>query len=148
MIMNLFFQSLDFSEKRRVHFHEFMLEFHQKTKKIRTFKNKDPVKIICNDLAKEIKVLCFDEFQIVDITDAMIVGRLFEELISTGVIIITTSNFKPHELYKDGLNRQLFIPFINLIEDKFKILEVDSKVDYRKKKIKNAGKIFYKNKHR
>ena len=59
MIMNLFFQSLDFSEKRRVHFHEFMLEFHQKTKKIRTFKNKDPVKIICNDLAKEIKVLCF-----------------------------------------------------------------------------------------
>ena len=74
MIMNLFFQSLDFSEKRRVHFHEFMLEFHQKTKKIRTFKNKDPVKIICNDLAREIKVLCFDEFQIVDITDAMIVG--------------------------------------------------------------------------
>ena len=144
MIMNLFFQSLDFSEKRRVHFHEFMLEFHQKTKKIRTFKNKDPVKIICNDLSKEIKVLCFDEFQIVDITDAMIVGRLFEELISTGVIIITTSNFKPNELYKDGLNRQLFIPFINLIEDKFKILEVDSKVDYRKKKLKMQERFFLK----
>ena len=144
MIMNLFFQSLDFSEKRRVHFHEFMLEFHQKTKKIRTSKNKDPVKIICNDLAKEIKVLCFDEFQIVDITDAMIVGRLFEELISTGVIIITTSNFKPYELYKDGLNRQLFIPFINLIEDKFKILEVDSKVDYRKKKLKMQERFFLK----
>ena len=144
MIMNLFFQSLDFSEKRRVHFHEFMLEFHQKTKKIRTSKNKDPVKIICNDLANEIKVLCFDEFQIVDITDAMIVGRLFEELISTGVIIITTSNFKPYELYKDGLNRQLFIPFINFIEDKFKILEVDSKVDYRKKKLKMQERFFLK----
>ena len=144
MIMNLFFQSLDFSEKRRVHFHEFMLEFHQKTKKIRTFKNKDPVKIICNDLSKEIKVLCFDEFQIVDITDAMIVGRLFEELISTGVIIITTSNFKPYELYKDGLNRQLFIPFINLIENKFKILEVDNKVDYRKKKLKMQERFFLK----
>ena len=74
----------------------------------------------------------------------MIVGRLFEELISTGVIIITTSNFKPHELYKDGLNRQLFIPFINLIEDKFKILEVDSKVDYRKKKLKMQERFFLK----
>ena len=144
MIMNLFFQSLDFSEKRRVHFHEFMHEFHQKTKKNRNLKNRDPVKIICNDIAKEIRVLCFDEFQIVDITDAMIVGRLFEELINNEVIIITTSNFEPNELYKDGLNRQLFFPFINFIEDRFKILEVDSKVDYRKRKLKIQNRFFLK----
>ncbi|MFL2803246.1 MAG: cell division protein ZapE [Paracoccaceae bacterium] len=143
MIMNLFFQGLYISEKRRVHFHEFMHEFHQKTKKIRNDKLKDPIKRICDDIAKDIKVLCFDEFQIVDITDAMIVGRLFEELIKNGVIIITTSNFKIHELYKDGLNRKLFLPFINFIEKKFKILEVDSKVDYRKKKLRVQNRFFF-----
>ena len=144
MIMNLFFHSLKISEKRRVHFHEFMHEFHQKTKKIRSTKNKDPVKIICKDLAKEIKVLCFDEFQIVDITDAMIVGRLFEELMKNEVTIITTSNYKPHELYKDGLNRQLFVPFIIYIENNLKILEVDNCVDYRKNKLKFQDRFFLK----
>ena len=142
MIMNLFFRELYISEKRRVHFHEFMHEFHQKTKKIRNNKHKDPIKRICDDMAKGIRALCFDEFQIVDITDAMIVGRIFEELINNGVIIITTSNFKTHELYKDGLNRKLFIPFIKFIENNFKILEVDSKIDYRKKKLRIQNRFF------
>ena len=146
MIMNLFFQNLNITEKQRVHFHEFMHDFHQKTKKIRTKKNKDPIKTICSEIAKDIKVLCFDEFQIVDITDAMIVGRLFDELIKKKVTIITTSNFKPRELYGEGLNRELFIPFIELIENKLKILEVDNKVDYRKKKLIIESRFFLKNK--
>ncbi len=144
MIMNLFFESLDISKKRRVHFHEFMHEFHKKTKIVRSIKNKDPLKRLCNDIAKEYKVLCFDEFQIFDITDAMIVGRLFEELIKKEVIIITTSNYKPYELYKDGLNRKLFLPFIKFIEKKLKILEVDNKVDYRKKKLTLKDRFFLK----
>ena len=146
MIMNLFFKCVKIKEKRRVHFHEFMNEFHQETKKIRNLKNKDPIKKICDEISKKIKVLCFDEFQIVDITDAMIVGRLFEELIKKNVIIITTSNFKPFELYKDGLNRKLFLPFIDFIEDKFKILEVDNKIDYRKKKLTIQNRFFLEKK--
>ena len=146
MIMNLFFKCVKIKEKRRVHFHEFMNEFHQETKKIRNLKNKDPIKTICSEIAKDIKVLCFDEFQIVDITDAMIVGRLFDELIKKKVTIITTSNFKPRELYGEGLNRELFIPFIELIENKLKILEVDNKVDYRKKKLIIESRFFLKNK--
>ena len=114
MIMDLFFQGLNITEKQRVHFHEFMHDFHQKTQKIRIKKNKDHIKTICSEIAKNIKVLCFDEFQIVDITDAMIVGRLFDELIKKKVTIITTSNFKPRELYGEGLNRELFLSLIHI----------------------------------
>ena len=112
MLMDLFFESIDNSRKIRVHFHAFMYEFHEKMRKIRPTRRKNPVRTACQEILKDISLLCFDEFQVVDITDAMIIGRVFEELFSSGITVVTTSNFHPEELYKDGLNRGLFLPFI------------------------------------
>ena len=145
MLMDLFFESIDTSRKIRVHFHAFMFQFHEKIKKIRFARRKDPVHIVCNEILKDINLLCFDEFQVIDITDAMIVGRVFEELFLNGITVVTTSNFHPNELYKDGLNRGLFLPFINLLVNNLTVLEVNNLIDYRTKKLRDGDSYFCEN---
>ena len=143
MLMDLFYDCANISGKRRVHFHAFMQEIH---KKIGFERNKglgDPIKSISSKIAKKIQLLCFDELQILDITDAMIVGRLFEKLFDLGVTIVTTSNITPDDLYKDGLNRNLFLPFIELLKQNVELCKVDSNTDYRQGLIR--GKESYLN---
>ncbi len=142
MVMDLFFESVTSSRKRRVHFHAFMYEFHERLKNIRVMRKKDPVRIICQEILNEIDLLCFDEFQIIDITDAMIIGRLFQELFFGGLTVVTTSNFHPEELYKDGLNRGLFLPFITLLMKNVEIVEVDNQKDYRNGKLRKEDSYF------
>lgn len=142
MLMDLFFESIDNSRKIRVHFHAFMYEFHEKIRKIRPTRRKNPVRTVCQEILKDISLLCFDEFQVVDITDAMIIGRVFEELFSSGITVVTTSNFHPEELYKDGLNRGLFLPFIRSLIDNLTVLEVNNLIDYRTKKLREGDSYF------
>ena len=122
MLMDLFVKNLSVSN-RRVHFHAFMQEIHTSLHKARGLGKKDPLAVVANKVIKNFKVIALDEMQIKDITDAMIVGRLFTLLLDGGVKVITTSNRIPSDLYKDGLNRQLFLPFIDLIEKQLNILK-------------------------
>ena len=141
MLMDLFVKNLLVSN-RRVHFHAFMQEIHGSLHKARGLGRKDPLAVVANKVIKNYKVLALDEMQIKDITDAMIVGRLFTLLLDGGVKIVTTSNRIPSDLYKDGLNRQLFLPFIDLIEKQLNILNLASKIDYRKNKLRGAPVYF------
>ncbi|MFO1106621.1 MAG: cell division protein ZapE [Amaricoccus sp.] len=131
MLMELFFQTVPVSPKRRVHFHAFMQEIHRGIGAARAKGGTDPVRPVADAVADGATLLCFDEMQITDITDAMLVGRLFERLFERGVVIVTTSNRAPDELYKDGLNRQLFLPFIALIKERLELHELDSPTDHR-----------------
>ena len=135
MLMDLFFSHVEAEPKRRVHFHEFMQDVHARLHKARK-KAKDPLGDVARDLAGEARLLCLDEMQIADIADAMIVGRLFQVMIERGTVVVTTSNAPPEELYKDGLNRQLFLPFIALIADKLDVVPLDSPTDYRLGRVK------------
>ena len=117
MLMDLFFAGLQVNAKRRIHFHAFMQDIH---KRRQALKDGDVVAQIAVDLAKQAQVLCLDEMQISDIADAMIVGRLFHALMANGTVIVTTSNLPPDELYKDGLNRSLFLPAIKMLETQFR----------------------------
>ena len=141
MLMDLFVKNLLVSN-RRVHFHAFMQEIHTSLHKARGLGKKDPLAVVANKVIKNFKVLALDEMQIKDITDAMIVGRLFTLLLDGGVTIITTSNRIPSDLYKDGLNRQLFLPFIDLIEKHLNILNLATTTDYRKNKLRGAPVYF------
>jgi cell division protein ZapE len=141
MLMDLFVKNLLVSN-RRVHFHAFMQEIHLSLHKARSSGSKDPLAVVANKVIKNFKVLALDEMQIKDITDAMIVGRLFTLLLNGGVKIVTTSNRIPLDLYKNGLNRQLFLPFIYLIEEQLNILNLASKIDYRKNKLRGAPVYF------
>jgi cell division protein ZapE len=139
MLMDLFFDKATVGHKRRVHFHEFMIEVQEKLhawrKLEKSQREPDPIGPIADQLAKEAWLLCFDEFHVVDIADAMILGRLFEALFNRGVVVVATSNFAPDVLYKDGLNRELFLPFIDLIKKKLDILHLDSPTDYRHERL-------------
>lgn len=135
MLMDMFFQHVPTSEKRRVHFHAFMQEVQSALHEVRKTGVDDAIKPVAEGIAKGLKLLCFDEMQITDIADAMIVGRLFERLFEAGVVIVTTSNRPPRDLYKDGLNRALFLPFISLLEDRLEVDELDAMVDYRQDRL-------------
>ena len=145
MIMDLFFEELDVRHKRREHFHAFMSDVHERIFRWRQasragqVKGSDPVAPVARDLAREARVLCFDEFAVNDIADAMLLGRLFEALLGEGVTVVATSNRPPVDLYKDGLNRQLFLPFIAMIEQRFEVIELASRTDYRLEKLAGAA---------
>jgi len=131
MLMDLFVDHLAIPEKRRVHFHAFMQEVHAGMNAARKTGVDDAIAPVAASIAAQVRVLAFDEMQISDITDAMIVGRLFEALFAAGVVIVTTSNRPPDDLYKDGLNRQLFLPFIAQIKQQMVVHELASPTDYR-----------------
>ncbi|MFO0991395.1 MAG: cell division protein ZapE [Hyphomicrobiales bacterium] len=137
MLMDIFLEIAPVEAKRRVHFHGFMQDVHARVFAIRqTARNGDAVSRVAAAIGDELTLLCLDEMQINDIADAMIVGRLFEGLLAKGTVIVTTSNTPPAGLYPDGLNRQLFLPFVRLIEERFDILAADGTRDYRLGRIK------------
>jgi len=141
MLMDLFFATSPMVRKRRVHFHEFMADVHERVHIYRLeIKNgdageHDPIQRAATAIAEESWLLCFDEFHITDIADAMILGRLFTRLFELGVIVVATSNLAPSELYKDGLNRALFLPFIGMLERHCAVVRLDARVDFRLEKL-------------
>lgn len=131
MLMDLMAEAASEYTSRRVHFHEFMQEVQAGLEQARKRGDQDAVRPVALEVARSTRLLCFDEMQITDIADAMIVGRLFQVLFEQGVVIVTTSNRVPEDLYKHGLNRQLFLPFIDLIRERMEVVNLDSEVDHR-----------------
>ncbi len=142
MLMDLFEASVGIAAKRRVHFHAFMQEVHRGMHEARKKGVDDALAPVAARVADEVRLLCFDEMQITDITDAMIVGRLFEMLLADGVVIVTTSNRPPEDLYRDGLNRALFLPFIALLRARLDVVELESPTDYRQHRLAGAQVYF------
>lgn len=141
MLMDLFVDASPVPA-RRVHFHAFMQEIHAGMHKARNDGVEDALKPVAQAVVAEVKLLAFDEMQITDITDAMIVGRLFQMLMDAGVVIVTTSNRIPDDLYKDGLNRQLFLPFIELLKEQMEVAELASPKDYRQDRMSGSPVYF------
>ena len=153
-LMDLFFETSDVAKKRRVHFHMFMAEVHglvnawrtgdaaARQARFGTSRGDDPVPPAAELIARDARLLCFDEFHVTDIADAMILGRLFEQLFARGVTVAATSNRAPDELYKDGLNRQLFVPFIEMLKARMQVVEVSGPRDYRLDHLRAAGTWF------
>jgi len=140
MLMDLFVETLPIRRKRRVHFHEFMLEVDRLLREERTKEKGDPVAQVAARLAAEVRCLAFDEMVVKNTADAMIMSRLFTALIrDQGVTVVTTSNRPPGDLYKDGLNRGLFLPFIDLIESELDVLPLNGPVDYRLERLAGIG---------
>jgi cell division protein ZapE len=141
MLMDLFFHNAPIKRKRRVHFHAFMADVHSRVhdwrqrKKVGAVKGEEPLAHVAEALADQAWLLCFDEFSVTDITDAMILGRLFQALFARGVVVVATSNVEPARLYEGGLNRSLFTPFIRMIEDRMKVLALDARTDFRLEKL-------------
>jgi len=131
MLMDLAYEHIAVRPKRRVHFHAFMLETHARLRDKRRDEEGDPLERVAEDIADEVKLLCFDEMVVNNPADAMILSRLFEHLLERGVRVVTTSNRRPGDLYRDGLNRELFLPFIGLVERRFDVVEVNGPTDYR-----------------
>ncbi|MDP3264719.1 MAG: cell division protein ZapE [Tabrizicola sp.] len=143
MLMDLFTEATVSSQKRRVHFHAFMQEVHRGMHAARQRGVEDPLGPVADQVIREVRLLAFDEMQITDITDAMIVGRLFEKLFAAGIVIVTTSNRPPQDLYKDGLNRGIFLPFIAMLEDRLEVVELESPTDYRQHRLEGAQVYFH-----
>src|SRR5690606_15399512 len=135
-LMDNFFESLPFDRKLRVHFHRFMRRVHAELKKLDGKKN--PLKLVADTIAAEVRVICFDEFFVSDITDAMILGTLMEELFARGVALVATSNIVPDGLYRDGLQRARFLPAIELLNKHTLVVNVDGGVDYRLRALEQA----------
>lgn len=141
MLMDLFYEASSLTPRRRVHFHAFMQEVHAGIFEARKKQIEDPIIPVADTIADGASLLCFDEMQITDITDAMIVGRLFERLFERGVVVVATSNRHPDDLYKEGLNRQLFLPFIEELKAHLDTHHLESKTDHRQARI--AGMKVY-----
>jgi cell division protein ZapE len=131
MLMDLAFEAIAFEPKRRVHFHEFMLEVHDRLRRERLAERGDPIPPVARAIAAEARFLAFDEMVINNTADAMILSRLMSQLLGQGVTVVTTSNRPPHELYKGGLNRELFLPFIALVERELDVVSLNGPTDYR-----------------
>lgn len=156
LLMDLFFNNTPIGAKRRIHFHEFMIEAHERITAWREADDKtkrrhkaydrknpdDPIPYAAHDIAQDAMLLCFDEFQVSDIADAMILGRLFSALFDHGVVVVATSNRHPDDLYKDGLNRQLFLPFIELLKTKTETFQLQAAEDYRLSRLGGAP-VYY-----
>jgi cell division protein ZapE len=141
MLMDLFHSGVPVNNKQRVHFLEFMADVHERIARHRTRSDGDPLAAVAKEIAGEASLLCFDEFQVTDIADAMILGRLFQGLFAAQVVIVATSNVPPQSLYKDGLNRGLFLPFIAMLKEKQEVVELLSAKDYRLEKL--TGRRLY-----
>lgn len=154
MLMDLFYELAPVKAKKRVHFHEFMLDIHARLKEWRGLSAKeraarggratadDPIPPVARQIAMEATLLCFDEMQVTDIADAMVLGRLYKELLERGVVIVATSNRVPDDLYKGGLNRQLFLPFIEMIKNLFDVVPLDGPTDYRYDRLKGVATYY------
>jgi len=141
MLMDLFYEVSPVQRRRRAHFHEFMIDVHERVHglrqkmKVGEYAGEDPIELVAKDLAREAWLLCFDEFHVTDIADAMILGRLFAQLFTRGVVMVATSNVAPVDLHKDGLNRALFVPFIDMLEAHMDIVRLASRTDFRLEKL-------------
>jgi cell division protein ZapE len=154
MLMDLFFDAAPVQAKRRTHFHVFMGEIHRlidawrkgdaaaRKARFGQHRGDDPIPPVADVVAADAALLCFDEFQVTDIADAMILGRLFEALFAQGVTLVATSNRRPDQLYKDGINRQLFLPFVDLLESRVEVVSVTGPHDYRLDRLRAAGTWF------
>lgn len=142
MLMDLLFEEIAFEPKRRAHFHEFMADVHDRIGAARATVPGDPIPHVAKDLASEAKLLCFDELHVTDIADAMILGRLFQGLYAAGTVMVATSNAHPSSLYKNGLNRELFLPFIAKLQDQMEVVELKSDKDFRLDKLAGAQLYF------
>lgn len=148
LLMDLFFEAAPVKAKRRVHFHAFMADVHarihqwRQRRKAGEVGGEDPIAPVAAEMAAQAWLLCFDEFSVRDIADAMILGRLFAQLFAAGVVVVATSNVTPDDLYKDGLNRALFLPFIALLHERLDICALDARTDFRLEKLARAP-VFY-----
>ena len=138
MLMDLAFAHIDIRPKRRVHFNEFMLETHGRLRKARESEEGDPIEPVAEAIAAEAQLLAFDEMQVTNPADAMILSRLFGKLLAQGVKVVTTSNRPPRDLYLNGLNRELFIPFIELIERRMAVVPINGPTDYRLERLQGV----------
>jgi cell division protein ZapE len=145
MLMDLFFAHATTEPRRRVHFHEFLIEVHAAIHTHRQHSGDDPIPVVAAVVAASAKLLCFDEMQVRDVADAAILSRLFTALFEAGTMIVATSNRPPADLYKDGLNRQLFLPFIALLEDRLDIVPLNGPVDYRLDRLGGAPTYYVPN---
>ena len=147
MLMDMFYERAEVTRKRRVHFHAFMADVHAAIFKYRQalkrgeVKGEDPIEPVATEIARTTTLLCFDEFTVTDIADAMILGRLFKVLFAQGVVIVATSNVEPTDLYREGLNRQLFLPSIDLLLQHMDVAHLESASDYRMAKL--AGQSIF-----
>jgi cell division protein ZapE len=145
MLMNLFFEMAPVERKRRAHFHGFMLDVHARLHRLRRGAAQgvaDPVSLVAQEIAAEARLLCFDEFAVTDIADATILARLFSTLFAEGVVVVATSNVEPSRLYDGGRNRDLFLPFIALLQSRMEVLRLAAPVDYRARQ-DCAGEVYF-----
>lgn len=143
LLMDLFFETVSGISKRRLHFHEFMAEVHERIQRGRATTDGDPIPVVAAEIAAEHPLICLDELMVTDIADAMIVGRLFRALFQRGVVIVVTSNSPPDRLYWNGLNRQLFLPFVEQISEHTEVFELAAARDFRLERVQGRQLYFF-----